>query len=346
MRASVWHGLALVAGLGLAVSVGASCSGRPLVGSPNANWRPVGCPQAGDPPIYLAEADGDFYRLDPNTFGATRLGAITCPQGGSVNYMAVNRRGEVVLALGEMRVGRVRIQGGANPLSACESTGFPSGPTTPITKYSGFAFVLTNENDIAGDDVYLWATDNSEQATFLARYSSVGVAPIATPQIRFSDGDRSDELCRPPTQGMMVPPTCSGPRVAVELASYPNRNATNRSLVAATFANGAFQILFIDNPEDARITEIKTVQGVPIDAYSRFQTATVWGDSLYLFVGRSTPMSMGDGGPPVVVPPPTFTTVHRVPLDTAMADPNVGQLDGIIPNAASVPPCMRYAPGN
>lgn len=351
MRASLWHGFALVAGLGVAIAAGASCSGRPLVGSPNANWRPVGCPQAGDPPIYLAEADGDVYRLDPNSLGATLMGTVTCPQRGLVNAMGINRRGEIILALGDMRVGRVRIQAGADPLSACENTVFPAGTMAPINKYSGLTFGLANEGDPGGDDAFLWAFDGNQTTTYLARYPVVAQPPVSSPQTRFVGGDRSDDFCRPPTTGTMVPPTCSGPRVAAQLSNYPNRNATNRSIVAVTFANGAFQIMFIDDPSEGQIAEIRPVTGVPIDLYSSWQASTVWGDTLYLFIGRSPqPMVMppdgGDSGTMARpdVQPPTMTTIHRIPLSTGVADANVGQLDGIIPTAASVPPCMRYTP--
>jgi hypothetical protein len=352
MRASIWPGFALFAGLAVAISVGASCSGRPLVGSPNAAWRPVGCPQAGDPPIYIAEADGDVYRLDPNTLGASLLGTVTCPQRGMVNAMGINRRGEILLALGDMRVGRVRIQAGADPLSACENTTFPAGMMAPISRYSGLTFALNNEGDVGGDDAYLWAFDGMQTTTYLARYPVVGTAPVSSPQTRFVGGDRSDGFCRSPMTSVMLPPTCSGPRIAAQLSNYPNRNATNRSIVAVTFVDGAFQIMFIDDPSEGQISEIRPVTGVPIDAYASFQASAVWGDTLYLFIGRSPqpmlppPTDGGDAGPMMRpdVQPPNMTTVHRIPLSTGVADANVGQLDGIVPTAASVPPCMRYTP--
>lgn len=344
MRASLAHGALLVAGLAVAIGAGASCSGRPLVGAQNPNWRPVGCPQAGDPPIYLARGDGDLYRMNPNNFGIERIGAATCPMAGSVGMMAINRRGEIVLSLGDQRVGRVRIQSGANPLSACEMSSIERGNSSPTTKYSGMTYVLRDEGDSAGDDLFTWATDDTELSRYLVRYAGPGQAPNLTQPTRFSAGDRMDTFCKPPTVRENVPPSCSGPRILAHLGTVPNRTTANRAIVAVGIAEGAIQLMFADTPDDGRITQITPVQGIPLDIYSRLQTATVWGETAYIFIGRTMETPDPDAGVPMTLPPVTYTTVHRVPLSTGMASPDVGNLQMVV-SAATVPPCMRYPEG-
>jgi hypothetical protein len=344
MGSSVWPGLALLAGLGVAIAAGASCDGRPLVGSPNPDWRPVGCPQAADPPVFLADPDGDLYRMDPNNFGVQRIAAATCPMSGRISNMAINRRGEILLTFGMSdRAARVRVIG-TSALSACESVTIRA-PNTPITLYSGVTFAVRDEGDIGGDDLFLWGFDNMQSSSYLARAATVTEPVTALGQTRFAEGDRSDGLCRSGRSGAMDPPTCSGPRAAVNLSTWPNRAPSNRSLVGVALVGGAFQILYVDAPEDQRITEVKTVAGVPVDAYVASWTSAVWGDSLYLFVGRSTPPApgpdAGDARPPTDAPAPTFSTVHRVSLMTGQAESDVGNLS-FVPTAASVPPCMRY----
>jgi hypothetical protein len=258
--------------------------------------------------------------------------------------MAINRRGEIVLAFGMTdRAARVRVTGPTS-LSDCETVTIRG--EAPVTLYSGLAFSARDEGDIGGDDLYLWGFDAMQTTSYIARGEAVGGPVSVLGQTRFSDGDRSDGLCRSSRSGAMDPPTCSGPRVATVLAAYPNRNATNRSLVGVAVANGGFQIMFVDDPNDQRITEVKTVAGVPVDAYVGSLAATVWGDWLYLFVGRAMPVApgpdAGDAGPPRDVPSPTFTTVHRVALATGQAEADVGNLS-FVPAAATVPPCMRYS---
>lgn len=345
MRASILHGLVVLAGLGAAIAAGASCSGRPLVGAQNPNWRPVGCPQAGDPPIYVAKPDGDIFRLNPNNFGVERIGAATCPMAGSVAGMAVNRRGEIILSLGDQRAGRVRIQSGANPLSACESIGIERGNTTPITKFSGMGFVLRDEGDVGGDDLFLYATDDSELSTYLVKYTVAGQAPVATQPLRFAMGDRSDGFCRPPTVMQGVPPTCSGPRIVAQLAAAPVRTTNNRSLVLIGFAEGAYQLMFVDNPDDGRVTLVTPVSGIPIDQWATPLTATVWGESAFIFIGHPTVTPDPDAGVPMMRPLPDYTTVHRVPLATGVASADVGTLM-FVARGSAVPPCMRYPEGS
>lgn len=344
MRASVLHGLVVVAGVSLALGVGASCSGRPLVGSQNPAWRPVGCPQAGDPPIYLARADGDIYRMNPNNFGVERIGAATCPMAGAITQMAINRRGEIVLSLGEQRVGRVRIQSGATPLSACEMSSIERGNSSPTTKYSGMTYVLRDEGDINGDDLFTWATDDTELQRFLVRYPAPGQPPNLSNATRFAAGDRSDSFCRPPTTAMGVPPTCSGPRIIAHIGTVPNRTTANRAIVAMGFAEGAIQLMFVDNPDLAVVTQVTPVQGIPLDIFSTIQAATVWGETAYIFIGHPMTTPDPDAGVPMMLPPATYTTVHRVPLATGMASADVGTLM-FVATAATVPPCMRYPEG-
>lgn len=344
MRASFVHGLVLFGGLLAAIGAGASCSGRPLVGSQNPNWRPVGCPQAGDPPIYVAKAEGDIYRLNPNNYGIERIGAATCPNGGSVGTMAINRRGEIVLGLGDMRAGRVRVQSGANPLSTCEQLSIERGQQIPTTKFSGMTFVLRDEGDIGGDDLMLWATEDSELSTYLVRYAVPGQPPQSAQPLRFAGMDRNDGFCAAPTVTQGIPPTCSGPRILGAIGTVPSRTATNRAVVLMGAANNALHLMFVDNPETGTITAITEVQGIPFDTYSKVMTATVWGDSAFVFVGRVMNPPGPDAGVPMMPPAPDYTTVHRVDLATGMAAAEVGTLM-LVARAATVPPCMRYAPG-
>lgn len=344
MRVSFVHGLVLCGGFLSALGAGASCSGRPLVGSQNPNWRPVGCPQVGDPPIFVAKAEGDIFRLNPNNYGIERIGAASCPNSGPVGAMAINRRGEIILSMGDTEAGRLRVQGGANPLSTCEPVTIERGQQAPATKFSSMTFVLRDEGDLSGDDLLLWATEESELSTYLVRYTAVGQLPQSTQPLRFAGMERSDGFCVPPTMMEGIPPTCSGPRILGAIGTAPSRTVTNRAVVLMGIANNAVQLMFVDNPETGTITAIREVQGIPFDAFSRMMTATVWGDSAFVFVGRVMNPPRPDAGDSMMLPEPDYTTIHRVNLETGVAAAEVGTLPFVV-RAATVPPCMRYAPG-
>ncbi|MDP3274749.1 MAG: hypothetical protein Q8Q09_06095 [Deltaproteobacteria bacterium] len=331
-------GALVFATLGIAVAANAGCSGRALIGSSRPDWRPVGCPQTGDPPVYLATGPGDIYRMDPESFGIERIGAITCPMSGQVSNLGINRRGDVLVSLGDMRGGRSMITGTMS-LATCEAGGIQQ--VTPVSKFSSFVFALRDEGDSGGDDLYTFGYDDMVTTSYLVRSPNLFDPGEVLGQFRFAGGQRSDGLCQSGRQMMPDPLSCSAPRAYAQLASWPAGDARHRSLVAVAFADTDFKLMLIPNPDTAEISEVRTITGIPLDSSFRGFSATVWGNSVYLFLRRGETIAP-DAGTTMMLPPPTRTTVHRVAIATGQAEMVAGALDIVVAGAA-VPPCIRYA---
>jgi hypothetical protein len=319
-----------------------SCGNGPsVVGTTRVDWRPVGCPQALDPPIYFAEADGDIFRMNPGDYAITRIGAASCPMAGRVGGIAINRRNELILPFANMNTaGKIRLLG-PDSISACETVALRI--PMPVSLYSGITMALRDEGDAAGDDVFLYAQDSMRTTSYLARSPGINEPGVVLGQLRFSDGTHSDGLCISGRSGAMDPPTCDAPRVPATLSAWTNAPGTDRTFIAVTLTSAGLVMMTIVE-RSQNITEVKPIQGVPLDLGVQGITATVWGDTVYLFLQRGeAPMVPPDGGRIQDAGPPTYTSVYRVSITTGIADASMHDIMAL-PVAATVPPCMRYAP--
>lgn len=320
----------------------ASCGNAPsIVGTTRPDWRPVGCPQAADPPIYFAEADGDLYRMNPGDFSIMRVDAINCSMAGKIGAIAMNRRGEFLVSFaGTNTAGKFRLTG-TSAISACETVGVRI--PMPASLYVGMTMALRDEGDPGGDDLFVYAQDSQRTTSYLGKSPGINEPGMVLGQFRFASGTRMDGLCVSGRSGAMDPPTCDAPRAPATLSAWTNAPGTDRTFISVAPADGGLVMMTISERNES-ITDVKPIQGVPLDLGVQGIAATVWGDTLYLFLQRGEAPVIPDGGGRIPdAGAPTHSTVHRISIATGMALED-GHDIMALPTAATVPPCMRYAP--